>query len=63
VDLYLNSVGRGHSNQGRSNQGGQQSKAHFNALAAPRCSNSALDDTSNTKAPLPLDGNIDDTIT
>jgi hypothetical protein len=47
--------------RGRSNQGGQQSVAHFNALAAPGCSNSAPADTSNTKAPPPLDGNIDDT--
>jgi hypothetical protein len=54
-------VGRGRSNQGRSNQGGQKSEAHFNALAAPGCSNFALADTSNTKAPPPLDGNIDDT--
>ena len=30
VELYLNSVGRGRSNQGRSNQGGQF-KAHFNS--------------------------------
>jgi hypothetical protein len=61
VDLYLNFVGRGCSNQGRSNQDGQQSEAHFNALAALGCSNFALVDTSNTKAPPPLDGNIDDT--
>jgi hypothetical protein len=61
VDLYLNSVGCGCSNQGRSNQGGQQFEAHFNALVAPGCSNSALADTSNTKAPRPLDGNTDDT--
>jgi hypothetical protein len=61
VDLYLNSVGRGRSNQGHSNQGGQQSEAHFNTLAAPRCSNSAPADPSNTKAPPPLDGNINDT--
>jgi hypothetical protein len=61
VNLYLNSVRHGRSNQGCSNQGGQQSKAHFNALASPGCSNSAPADTSNTKAPPPLDGNIDDT--
>jgi hypothetical protein len=60
VDLYLNFVGRERSNQGRSNQGGQQSEAHFNALAVPRCSDSAPVDQSTTKAPPPLDGNIDD---
>jgi hypothetical protein len=61
VDLYLNSVGRGRSNQGPSNQGGQQSEAHFNALTAPGCSNSTPADPSNSKAPLPLDGNIHNT--
>jgi hypothetical protein len=53
-------VGHGRSNQGRSNQGGQQSEAHFNALAAPGCSDSAPADPSNTKAPHPPDSNIDD---
>ena len=60
VDLYLTSVGRGRSNQGHSNQGGQQSKAHFDALAALGCSNSAPADPSNTKAPPPPGGNTDD---
>jgi hypothetical protein len=61
VDLYLNFVGHGRSNQGCSNQSGQQPEAHFNALTAPGCSNSAPADPSNSKAPLPLDGNIDNT--
>jgi hypothetical protein len=54
-------VGRGRSNQGRSNQGGQMFEAHFNALAAPWCSNSALVEPNNTLAPPPPpDGTIDD---
>jgi hypothetical protein len=50
-------VGRGHSNQG-----GQTSEAHFNALAALGCSNSAPAEPNNTLAPPPPppDGMIDD---
>ncbi|XP_021314598.1 uncharacterized protein LOC8055081 [Sorghum bicolor] len=60
VELYLHSVGRGRSNQGRSNQGGQPSEAHFNDLAAPGCSNPAPAGPSNTMAPLPPDGMAND---
>ena len=61
MDLYLNSVGRG-----RSNQGGQQFVAHFNsqsdanAQEALGCSNSAPVEPSNTKAIPPPGGKTDD---
>jgi hypothetical protein len=58
VELYLNSVGHGRSNQGRSNQDGQF-EAHFNYQDdAPRCSTAA--EPSNTKAPPLLDATTDD---
>jgi hypothetical protein len=58
VELYLNSVGRGRSNQGRSNQGGQF-EAHLNYQDdAPGCS--AVAEPSNTKAPPLLDATADD---
>jgi hypothetical protein len=76
VELYLKSVGRGRSDQGRSNQGGQF-EAHFNSQAgvnmeqafqldlpmldAPGCSNTAPAGPSNTKALPPPDGNDADT--
>jgi hypothetical protein len=58
VELYLNSVGRGRSDQGRSNQGGQF-EAHFNYQDdALGCSVAA--EPSNTKAPPLLDATADD---
>jgi len=75
VELYLNSVGRGRFNQGRSNQGGQF-EAHFNSqldvnmeqafqLDIPMqdalgCSYTTPMGTSNTKALPPPDGNTAD---
>jgi len=75
VELYLNSVGRGRSNQGHSNQGGQF-EAHFNSqpnvnmeqafrLDIPMqdalgCSYTTPMGTSNTKALPPPDGNTAD---
>jgi hypothetical protein len=58
VELYLKSVGRGHSNQDRSKQGGQF-EAHFNYQGdAQGCS--AATGPSNTKAPPILDDTADD---
>jgi len=56
----LTSMGRGHSNQGRSNQGGQPSEAYFNDLAALGCSNPTPAGPSNTMAPPPPDGMTND---
>ena len=71
----MNFVGRGRSNPGRSNQGGQF-EAHFNSQLdvnmeqafqldipmqdAPRCSYTAPAGTNNTKALPPPDGNTAD---
>jgi hypothetical protein len=75
VELYSNSVGRGRSNQGCSNQGGQF-EAHFNSQPdvnmeqafqldipmqdAPGCPYTAPAGTSNTMALPPPDRNIAD---
>ena len=75
VELYLNFVGRGRSNPGRSNQGGQF-EAHFNSQRdvnmeqafwldipmqdVPGCSYTAPTGTNNTKALPPPDGNTTD---
>jgi hypothetical protein len=57
VELYLKSVGHGHSNQDRSKQGGQF-EAHFNYQGdAQGCSTAA--GLSNTKAPPILDDTTD----
>jgi hypothetical protein len=58
VELYLKSVGRGHSNQDRSKQGGQF-EVHFNYQGdAQGCSAAA--GPNNTKAPPILDDTTDD---
>jgi hypothetical protein len=58
VELYLKSMGRGHSNEDRSKQGGQF-EAHFNYQGDVQgCSAAA--GPSNTKAPPILDDTADD---